>query len=146
MANCRDEVRELKIDRATYEIQIIDNGGKRRAIETGLSAGQAQVLAMAFVGALAKASGKILPRIIDTPLGRLDVNHRRDVTRHFFVENSSPQTILLSTPTEINNCIYDSQPLRLLDDLRPYIARVWTLEKVAAGRTMVRSHYFGNKI
>ena len=147
MANCRDEIRELKLNRQTYEIEIVDKEGRRRPIENGLSAGQAQVLAMAFVGALAKASGRILPRIVDTPLGRLDVNHRRDVTRHFFIENASPQTILLSTPTEINNCVYDNQPLRLLDDLRPHIPqRVATLVKKGPGQTLIESHYFGNKL
>jgi len=146
MANCRDEIRELKLNRQTYEIEIIDKEGRRRPIETGLSAGQAQVLAMAFVGALAKASGRILPRIIDTPLGRLDVNHRRDVTRHFFIENASTQTILLSTPTEINNCTYDNQSLRLLDDLRPSTARVATLVKVESGKSVIEQHYFGNKL
>lgn len=147
MANCRDEIKELKLNRQTYEIEMIDNEGRRRPIDTGLSAGQAQVLAMAFVGALAKASGRILPRIIDTPLGRLDVNHRRDVTRHFFIDNASPQTILLSTPTEINNCTYDEQPLRLLDDLRQSTAQVATLTKVGPGKSVIeQNNYFGNKL
>jgi DNA sulfur modification protein DndD len=146
MANCRDEIRQLRLSRQSYEIEIIDKEGRLRPIESSLSAGQAQVLAMAFVGALAKASGRILPRIIDTPLGRLDVNHRRDVTRYFFVDNAAPQTILLSTPTEINNCIYDNQPLRLLDELRPSTARVATLVKTTQGKTVIESNYFGNKV
>ncbi len=146
MANCRDEIRQLKLNRQSYEIEIVDKEGRRRPIENGLGAGQAQVLAMAFVGALAKASGRILPRIVDTPLGRLDVNHRRDVTRHFFIENASPQTIILSTPTEINNCTYDNQPLRLLEDLRPHTARVATLVKKGPGQTVIEPHYFGNRL
>jgi hypothetical protein len=101
---------------------------------------------MAFVGALAKVSGRILPRIIDTPLGRLDVNHRRDVTRYFFVANAAPQTILLSTPTEINNCIYDNEPLRLLDELKPFTAKVATLVKVGHGQSNIQLNYFGNRL
>lgn len=145
MANCRDEIDELRLNRVSYEIEVIDKGGRRRPIETGLSAGQSQVLAMAFVGALAHASGKILPRIIDTPLGRLDVQHRRDVTQHFFIDPRGTQTILLSTPTEINNCMYDNTELRLLDALRGRVARAITLVK-GAGGTSVQSGYFGNEI
>jgi DNA sulfur modification protein DndD len=144
MANCRDEIRQVHLDRQSYALTILGKDGRERPLDTGLSEGQAQVLALAFVGALAKASGRILPRIIDTPLGRLDVNHRRDVTQHFFI-GDSPQTILLSTPTEINNCIYDGVPLKLLDDLRPHVAHAYTLERAGDGLARVAEGYFGNR-
>jgi DNA sulfur modification protein DndD len=144
MANCRDEIRQVHLDRQSYALTILSKDGRERPLDTGLSEGQAQVLALAFVGALAKASGRILPRIIDTPLGRLDVNHRRDVTQHFFI-GDSPQTILLSTPTEINNCTYDGVPLKLLDDLRPHVAHAYTLERVGDGLAKVTEGYFGNR-
>jgi DNA sulfur modification protein DndD len=144
MANCRDEVRQVLLKRDTYALTLLWKDGRERPLDTGLSEGQAQVLALAFVGALAKASGRILPRIIDTPLGRLDVNHRRDVTQHFFI-GDSPQTILLSTPTEINNCTYDGVPLKLLDDLRGHVAHAYTLERAGVGLARVVPGYFGNK-
>lgn len=144
MANCRDEIKCIHLDRQTYALSIIDRDGRERPIDTGLSEGQAQVLALSFVGALAKASGRILPTIIDTPLGRLDVNHRRDVTQYFFV-GFSPQTILLSTPTEINNCTYDGVPLQLLDVLRPNVAHAYTIERESAGVARVVKGYFGNR-
>ena len=145
MANCRDEIQELRLNRLSYEIEVIEKGGRKRSIEHGLSAGQAQVLAMAFVGALAMASGRVLPRIIDTPLGRLDVQHRRDVTKHFFIDSRGTQTILLSTPTEINNCVYDNTELRLLDELKDRVARGITLVK-EGGNTRIREGYFGNRV
>jgi DNA sulfur modification protein DndD len=144
MANCRDEVKHIHLDRQGYGLAIMGKDGRERPIDTGLSEGQAQVLALAFVGALAKASGRILPTIIDTPLGRLDVNHRRDVTQNFFV-GFSPQTVLLSTPTEINNCTYDGVPLHLLDDLRPYVAHAYTIERESPGVARVVPGYFGNR-
>jgi len=143
MSNCRDVIRKIKLDRQTYKLQLIDIHGRERLIETGLSAGQSQVLAMSFVGALAKASGRILPFIIDTPLGRLDVNHRRDVTEKFFI-GQSPQTILLSTPTEINNCVYDQQQLYLLDLLSPHVSHVYTLTNAGPDVTEIDESYFGN--
>lgn len=143
MANCRDEIRQVVLKRDNYALTLLWKDGRERPLDTGLSEGQAQVLALAFVGALAKASGRILPRIIDTPLGRLDVNHRRDVTQHFFL-GDSPQTILLSTPTEINNCVYDGVPLKLLDDLRGHVAHAYTLERADAGLARIIPGYFGN--
>ncbi len=144
MANCRDEIRHIQLDRQSYALSILGKDGRERPIDTGLSEGQAQVLALAFVGALAKASGRILPTIIDTPLGRLDVNHRRDVTEHFFI-GFSPQTILLSTPTEINNCVYDGVPLKLLDNLRPHVSHAYTIERNGKGSARIVDGYFGNK-
>lgn len=144
MANCRDEVRQVLLKRDTYALTLLWKDGRERPLDTGLSEGQAQVLALAFVGALAKASPRILPRIVDTPLGRLDVNHRRDVTQHFFI-GDSPQTILLSTPTEINNCTYDGIPLKLLDELRGHVAHAYTIERNGIGLARIVPGYFGNR-
>jgi DNA sulfur modification protein DndD len=51
-----------------------------------LSAGEKQLLAIAFLWGLARVSGRNLPIAIDTPLGKLDSSH---------------QVILLSSDTEI---------------------------------------------
>lgn len=143
--NAPDLVRRIRIKPDTYELVIFDSEDRERPIENILSAGQAQVLAMAFVAALAKASRRVLPFIVDTPLGRLDPTHRRQLTEHFLV-GQSPQTILLSTPTEINNCVYNDVPLHLFDLLEPHVARVYTLIKQGAQKTKAEPHYFGRKL
>ena len=51
--------------------------------------------------ALARASNKTSPTIIDTPLGRLDSKHRLNLVDKYF-PNASHQVILLSTDEEIN--------------------------------------------
>lgn len=145
MANSRNFIKEVKLDRRTYGLNVYDANGRERPIESALSAGQSQVLAMSFVAALAKASGRVLPFIVDTPLGRLDVDHRRDVTEHFFMK-CDPQIILLSTPTEINNCVYDNVQLDLLDTLRPKVARAYTLVQGDPEETVIEQGYFGNDI
>ena len=145
MANCRDFVRQVTLNPQTYELTVYDKSGRERPIEAALSAGQAQVLAMSFVAALAQASGRLLPFIVDTPLGRLDVDHRRDVTEHFF-KKCDLQLILLSTPTEINNCVYDEVQLDLLDRLQPRVARAYTLVQTTPEETFVEEGYFGNEI
>jgi hypothetical protein len=50
--------------------------------------------------ALAKTSGRPLPIIIDTPLARLDSDHRKLLAQHYFPV-ASHQMLILSTDTEI---------------------------------------------
>ncbi|MDO6559908.1 DNA sulfur modification protein DndD [Paraglaciecola chathamensis] len=65
-----------------------------------LSAGERQLLAIAILWGLAEASGKELPTVIDTPLGRLDGKHRRRLIENYF-PFAAKQVLLLSTDEEI---------------------------------------------
>ena len=91
---------KVKIDINDFALLLYDK--KDRNIETSaLSAGERQLLAVAILWALAKASNKLSPTIIDTPLGRLDSKHRLNLVKKYF-PNASHQVILLSTDEEIN--------------------------------------------
>ena len=57
--------------------------------------------------ALATTSGKRLPIIIDTPLGRLDSKHRKLLVDHYF-SVASHQVVILSTDTEVDEQFYAS--------------------------------------
>jgi len=70
-----------------------------------LSQGERQLLAVSLVWALARAVGRPLPMVIDTPLGRLDSKHRANLTDHYF-PHASHQVILLSTDEEINESLH----------------------------------------
>lgn len=72
-----------------------------------------------FFGGLTLASGKELPTIIDTPLGRLDGKVRPKLASQYF-PYVSKQTIILSTDVEINQAIYP--------DLKKYIAKEYLIE------------------
>jgi DNA sulfur modification protein DndD len=67
-----------------------------------LSAGEKEIYSISLVWALAKASQKPLPIVIDTPLGRLDKVHRTNLLTHYF-PYASKQVIILSTDEEIAN-------------------------------------------
>lgn len=101
----KEFLEKVKIDINNFALLLYDK--KDRNIETStLSAGERQLLAVAILWALAKASNKLSPTIIDTPLGRLDSKHRLNLVEKYF-PNASHQVILLSTDEEINKNYLD---------------------------------------
>lgn len=73
---------------------------------TKLSAGERQLIVISILWGLTKASGRPLPFIIDTPLGRLDSQHRENLLEFYFPDVSH-QTILLATDTELTPGDYE---------------------------------------
>ena len=85
----------------------IQTVGEEEVPAAKLSAGERQLLAVAVLWALAKASGRKLPTVIDTPLGRLDSDHRKSFVQNYF-PYAGDQVILLSTDEEIVGPYYRS--------------------------------------
>jgi DNA sulfur modification protein DndD len=101
-----------------------------------LSAGERQLLATSLLWGLAKASGRPLPTIIDTPLGRLDSSHRRHLLDRYFPV-ASHQVILLSTDEEVDETS--------LARLKSHIGRSYTLTfDEQEHSTIVKPGYFWN--
>ncbi|MCE9840196.1 DNA sulfur modification protein DndD [Proteus sp. G2618] len=100
------------INPETFDVELIDETGAviNRKL---LSAGEKQIYAIAILEALAKTSGRDLPVIIDTPLGRLDSQHRDKLINHYF-PFASHQVVLLSTDTEVDERYFVDQ---LRDDI-----------------------------
>ncbi len=94
-----DLVHRIIIDTNTFSLSLYDSNSKP-VDKHRLSAGEKQLLAIAFLWALARVSGHQLPVAIDTPLGRLDSSHRNNLIERYF-PSASHQVILLSTDTEI---------------------------------------------
>lgn len=92
-------VHKVVVDRDTFRISLYDPQGQFLPKQR-LSAGEKQLLAIAFLWGLARVSGRNLPIAIDTPLGRLDSSHRNNLVERYF-PTASHQVILLSTDTEI---------------------------------------------
>lgn len=93
-----------KIDVKTFDVNLVDSAGVT-INRKSLSAGEKQIFAFAILEALGKLSGRVLPVVVDTPLGRLDSIHRGKLVRNYFPE-ASEQVILLSTDTEVDEDFY----------------------------------------
>lgn len=128
--------RRIAIHPVTFEVAILDNQG-RTIRKQELSAGEKQIYAVSMLWALAKVSGRPLPMIIDTPLARLDRDHRALLSEHYFPK-ASHQVLILSTDTEI-----DEQHFAML---RPAVARSYELAfSPEHNRSEIRDGYFGGQ-
>ncbi|MDQ7832820.1 MAG: DNA sulfur modification protein DndD [Desulfovibrionaceae bacterium] len=92
-------VQRVIIDPEFYSLHLFGENGRVIPLDR-LSAGERQLVVIAILWGLGRASGRPLPLIIDTPLGRLDSKHR-DNMLDFYLPTASHQTILLATDAEI---------------------------------------------
>lgn len=97
-------VDRVTINPESFALTVFDDKGRSK-LGHKLSAAERQLLSVAMLWGLARASGRILPVVIDTPLGRLDGDHRPNIVEEYFPE-ASHQVILLSTDTEIDQSLY----------------------------------------
>lgn len=93
-----------KIDPDTFNVSLVDSKGNI-IDKKKLSAGEKQIYAIAMLEALGRTSGRNLPIIIDTPLGRLDSLHRENLVKNYF-PTASHQVLILSTDTEVDEDFY----------------------------------------
>lgn len=132
---CRKQrlVRSVMIDPDRYRVTLYTENGEPLP-KASLSAGERQLYAMSLLWALRSVSGRQLPIIVDTPMGRLDTDHRHTLLTEFF-PHAAHQLILLSTDTEL-----DAQGYELLS---PSISRVYLLNfNMNNNRTEVEERYF----
>lgn len=123
----------LRIEPSTFGLTLIGTDGQTLSPER-LSAGERQLLAISTIWGLARASGRPLPVVIDTPLGRLDSAHRKLLVERYFPK-ASHQVILLSTDEEIDSGLYK--------ELEPFIARTYRLDyDDRSGSTKIVPGYF----
>jgi DNA sulfur modification protein DndD len=106
LSNKQGFYQDIKIESDSLEVMIeTAHGGYKKQSE--LSAGERQIFATSLLWALADISDRPLPFIIDTPMGRLDSDHRGNLVEDFFPEVAH-QVLLFSTDTEISDEYYDS--------------------------------------
>ena len=128
-------VQKVVIERSSFRISLYDPNGQLLPKQR-LSAGEKQLLAIAFLWGLKRVSGRNLPIAIDTPLGRLDSSHRNNLVERYF-PTASHQVILLSTDTEIG-----AKEITMLRE-QEAIAQEYLLEYNSDSRqTTVKQGYF----
>ena len=110
-------IEQVIIDPESFSISLIDKDGKVLPKDQ-LSEGEKQIFAISVLWGLSQASARPLPAIIDTPMGRLDVEHRNQLVQRYF-PHASHQVIILSTDTEIE--------VDYFEQLKPSIARAYHL-------------------
>lgn len=127
---------KARINSENFSVTLVDNH-ENKIKKDELSAGEKQIYAIAILEALARTSGRHLPIIIDTPLGRLDSIHREKLINRYF-PTASHQVIILSTDTEVDENFYN--------DLSQSISHAYKLNyDPASASTVAKEGYFWRK-
>ena len=82
-----------------YHLEVIDRWGLPARPE--LSAGERQVLSLAFITGMSKVTGEEAPLVMDTPFGRLSSDHREAITQH--IPAITDQLVILVTDEELHS-------------------------------------------
>jgi DNA sulfur modification protein DndD len=95
----RETLRNIVV-KEDYSLQIYDKWGK--PFLANISAGQRQIMSIAFIAALAKVAAPDatleMPLFMDTPFGRLSLEHRRNLLEK--LPTIGAQLIMMVTDTE----------------------------------------------
>ena len=113
-----DFVEKVAIDKKTFAMTLYRKNNQEM-LKDELSEGEKQMFATAVLWALAKTSGRPLPFMIDTPLARLDVEHRGKLIETFF-PSASHQVVIFSTDAEIDEKYYAK--------LKPFISKSYLMK------------------
>jgi len=133
MAHKKDLVERIAIDE-NCDVKLLNaDGMDLRGYD--LSAGEKQIFTQALISAVSSVSGRGFPMVVDTPLGRLDIEHRKGVLNHLVQRKH--QVILLSTDTEVVG--------EYLREIAPHVQKKYLVrfERVGdIGQSTVRPGYF----
>lgn len=121
----------------SYRLFSEDN----KEIKFDRSAGENEIFVTALFAGLAEVSGYKIPLVVDTPLARLDKEHRKNLL-NYWCSDSNRQVILLSQDTEVDE--------KVMEDLKPHISKTYLLESIPIGSgiyktTGIENAYFGDK-
>ena len=119
-------------------------GGKTKRIivlkeieKSRLSKGEKQIFIMALYWAFVQLNKQQVPFVIDTPFARIDSEHRKNITKNFFMDLAG-QVFIFSTNEEIVGEHYEQ--------IRDRIQAQFLLENIDNLQTRVYSNkYFGDK-
>jgi DNA sulfur modification protein DndD len=116
-------------------------GEDGKEIKFDRSAGENQLFATALFAGLAEVSGYEIPLVVDTPLARLDSQHRKNLLSYWY-SKPDRQVILLSQDEEVDEA--------LMQSVSPYLSKTYLLESTLIGegiyKTVAKENaYFGDE-
>lgn len=114
------------------EVKLYDAEGRETSPSTDMSKGEQQIYISALLKSILAESIHDLPILIDTPLGRLDQEHRNKILENYY-PTLSDQVIIFSTNTEVR--VSD------LPKIEQHISKKYRLENLSK-RTIIHSGYF----
>lgn len=82
-----------------YELRVRSGGASRTIQEQKPSEGQKQIIAYSFIAGLSRYTTRDAPVVIDTPIGRLDREHKNNLLKHY--PEFSEQVMILYQPNEL---------------------------------------------
>lgn len=121
----------------SYRLFSEDN----KEIKFERSAGENEIFVTALFAGLAEVSKYKIPLVVDTPLARLDKEHRRNLLQ-YWCSDANRQVILLSQDTEVDETVMES--------LKPHISKTYLLKSIPVGEgiyqtTGIENAYFGDR-
>ncbi|MCP1829095.1 DNA sulfur modification protein DndD [Bradyrhizobium sp. USDA 4532] len=118
------EYRGLEIN-SNYGLSILDGGGRKVPLR---SAGAEQVVALSLIDGLNRTGRGVGPVVMDTPFGRLDLNHRDNILG--YLPSVTSQFVLLVHSGEI-------RPETDLASIRPRIGAVYRIAEVTPTQSLI---------
>lgn len=112
-----------------YGLSILDHAGR---VLNERSAGAEQIVALALIDGLNRTARKEGPIIMDTPLGRLDPNHRSNVLK--YLPKMADQVVLLVHEGEID-------PERDIQNFADRIGARYQIERISATESRIVKSY-----
>lgn len=108
-----------------YGLSIVDQAGR---VLKERSAGAEQIVALSLIDGLNRTARKAGPIVMDTPLGRLDPNHRSNVLK--YLPNMADQVVLLVHEGEID-------PERDIQHFADRIGARYQIERISATESRI---------
>ena len=130
-------IHRINIDHETFHLTLIDQENNKINKDI-LSAGEKELLVLSIIWGTIHSSNKQIPIVLDTLLGRLDLEHKSSVINKL-IPRFGEQCIILATNSEITEDLFS--------ELSPFISNHFTLKYDTTNKnTKIENHFFNSYI
>lgn len=130
-------IERIHIDPETFRVYLLDEDNNLINKEI-LSAGEKELLVLSIIWGTIHSSNKEIPIVLDTLLGRLDIDHKSSVINKL-IPQFGKQCIILATDSEITHDLFVN--------LTPFVSNAYTLNyDTKEKRTNIEKNFFNRYI